>query len=40
MHYLTVADKLANDGIGSYEEYLKWANTVADDKLVFATENC
>ena len=40
MHYLTVAEKLASDGIGSYEEYLKWANTVADDKLVFATENC
>jgi hypothetical protein len=40
MHYLTVAEKLKGDGIGSYEEYLKWANTVADDKLVFATENC
>jgi hypothetical protein len=40
MHYLTVEEKLRNDGIGSYEEYLKWANTVADDKLVFATENC
>jgi hypothetical protein len=40
MHYLTVAEKLANDGIGSYEEYLKWANSLADDKLVFATENC